>query len=357
MATTTNYGWAEPDNTSLVRNGAQDIRILGDAIDASVWNIGFGQAGKNKIINGDFGIWQRGTSFSGTGYTADRFNDFSSGGTLSTTRQTFTPGTAPVAGYEGTFFLRHTRSGSSYSIIEQRVEDVRAFAGQTVTLSYWAKVASGTITNEPSFAQFFGTGGSSEVATVASNTATITTSWQRFSHTVAIPSISGKTIGTPNYLSVRIIRHISGTGATIDLWGVQLEYGSKATPFQTASGGSPQAELAMCQRYYFRSTPGNAFGNYGLGIAGSATNAYVSLKTPVSMRVIPTSIDVPSTITTLKLTNIAATNWTISAIALSDSTPDNLMLSVTSSGMTANQSLVIGNNNNTAGFIGASAEL
>jgi hypothetical protein len=92
-------------------------------------------------------------------------------------------------------------------------------------------------------------------------------------------------------------------------------------------------------------------------MAGSATNAYVSLKLPSTMRVIPTSIDVPSTITTLKLTNIAATNWTISAIGLTDSTPDNLLLSITSSGMTANQSLILGNNNNTAGFIGASAEL
>ena len=56
MATTNFYGWSEPDNSSLVKNGAQDIRILGDAIDASVWNIGYGQAGKNKIINGIAGL-------------------------------------------------------------------------------------------------------------------------------------------------------------------------------------------------------------------------------------------------------------------------------------------------------------
>jgi len=82
MATTTNYGWAEPDNTSLVKNGAQDIRILGDAIDASVWNIGYGQAGKNKIINSDFDVWQRGTSFTNPAnltYTADRIGIYFDG--------------------------------------------------------------------------------------------------------------------------------------------------------------------------------------------------------------------------------------------------------------------------------------
>jgi hypothetical protein len=66
MATSPNYGWSEPDNTSLVKNGAQAMRTLGDAIDTSVWNVGYGQAGKNKIINGDFGIWQRGTSITTT---------------------------------------------------------------------------------------------------------------------------------------------------------------------------------------------------------------------------------------------------------------------------------------------------
>ena len=42
-------------------------------------------AGKNKLINGDFGIWQRGTSASISGYnvygTCDRFNFTSIGGT------------------------------------------------------------------------------------------------------------------------------------------------------------------------------------------------------------------------------------------------------------------------------------
>jgi hypothetical protein len=108
MATSPNYAWAEPDNSSLVKNGAADIRTLGDAIDTSVWNIGFGQAGKNKIINGNFGVWQRGTSFSTSGawvFNADRFQGYMSSGTATLSQQTFTPGTAPVTGYESAFFI------------------------------------------------------------------------------------------------------------------------------------------------------------------------------------------------------------------------------------------------------------
>jgi hypothetical protein len=36
MATTTNNGWSTPDNTGLVKDGALNIRTLGQAIDTSV---------------------------------------------------------------------------------------------------------------------------------------------------------------------------------------------------------------------------------------------------------------------------------------------------------------------------------
>jgi hypothetical protein len=289
MATTTNYGWAEPDNTSLVKNGAQDIRILGDAIDASVWNIGYGQAGKNKIINGDMGIWQRGTSITipnnTVTYAQDRFYYYSthSAGTATATRQTFTPGTAPVAGYEGSFFARMTcGSTTTYGEFAQRIEDVRTFAGQTVTLSYWAK-ASVTTTLSNNIIQVFGSGGSGNVTPAGITASTITTSWQRFTKQIPMASISGKTIGDGSNLWV-VFSFTPTASQTIDIWGVQVEYGSKATPFQTASGGSPQAELAMCQRYYQQPTTGV----YWNGQATSGVNFYVMVYFPVAMRAAPT---------------------------------------------------------------------
>lgn len=290
MATSPNYGWAEPDNSSLVKNGAQDIRALGDAIDTSLWNVGFGQAGKNRIINGDFGIWQRGTSFTLTNesYVSDRFKtQTDKTGTIS--RQIFTAGTAPVAGYEGQFYLRSALNAvGSYYILNQPIEDVRTFAGNTITLSFWARVSSGTASNAPEIIQNFGSGGSASVTTTPTGQ-TITTDWQRFSVSVSIPSITGKTIGTSSSLEIRVLRFVSAAAATIDIWGVQLEYGSKATPFETATG-TIQGELAACQRYYQAPslTPAALMIYGGSASGGFSANAYNNFTFPVQMRTTPT---------------------------------------------------------------------
>jgi hypothetical protein len=292
MATTTNYGWSEPDNTSLVRNGAQDIRILGDAIDASVWNIGYGQAGKNKIINGDFGIWQRGTSFSNpstTAYNADRWlvEHDGSGATRTVSQQTFTPGAAPVAGYESQYFLRYAVTGgtsNTFQQIEQRIEDVRTFAGNPVTFSFWAKGDAARTINIL-INRNFGSGGSAADQSSVGSTLNITTSWARYSVTATMSSVTGKTIGAGSYAQW-ILRFAAATAQTIDIWGVQLEYGSTATPFETASG-SIQGELAMCQRYYYLHASGTA-GSICNFLYFNATTATAMLSFPVTMRVAPT---------------------------------------------------------------------
>ena len=288
MALSPNYGWAEPDNSSLVKNGAQDIRALGDAIDTSLWNVGFGQAGKNKIINGDMNIWQRGTSFASAAngsYSADRFKyAFDGSGTATISQQAFTAGAAPVAGYESQYFLRHlvTSAGSTtFTQIFQPIEDVRTFAGQTVTFSFWAKADSA----RSSFIyaeQNFGSGGSATVQYLSMGSASLTTSWQRFSFTVALSSISGKTIGTNSQLNF-YIRCGTALNASTDIWGVQLEYGSKATPFETATG-TFGGELALCQRYYYR-VPGE----FETTVAPSGSSICVLIPLPVTMRIVPSA--------------------------------------------------------------------
>ena len=295
MASSTNYLWSEPDNTSLVKDGAQAIRTLGDAIDTSLWNSGFGQAGKNKLINGDFTVNQRSftsTTTSNT-YGFDRWALGASDGTTTYTTQAFTAGTAPVAGYEGTNYARLVTTGQTLSTanshLRQPIEDVRTFAGQTVTVSFWAQAGSGTPKIAAELTQTFGTTGSPSAAVnTYAGQVTLSTSWARYSVTIAVPSISGKTLTSNSSLTTRLFVSAgsdfnSRTGTlgiqtnTFNIWGVQVEYGSKATPFQTASGGSIQGELAMCQRYYEKSynqatAPGTG-SILGNGQVGNVTSA------------------------------------------------------------------------------------
>jgi hypothetical protein len=376
MATSPNYAWAEPDNSSLVKNGASDIRTLGDAIDTSVWNVGFGQGGKNKIINGNFGVNQRSfTSNTADNVTMyDRFTARVAGdGTATYTAQVFTPGAAPVAGYESTNYLRIVTAGQSTTgvrtIIRQTVEDVRVFAGQTVTLSFWAKAGTGTPKISALMYQNFGSGGSASVDNLL-GAVTISTSWARYSLTIALPSISGKTVGTGSALGVDIafsagssFPSYSGIGVqnnTFEIWGIQAEYGSKATPFQLAGGGQPQAELALCQRYYYRQTAvtgsSSNFSGMAFGFNTSATNAVFYVKTPVTMRTVPTSVDY----STLCTSDIAAANFTVTALAFSgaSSTTDTIVIETTvASGQTQYRPAVLRANNSTTAYLGFNAEL
>jgi hypothetical protein len=248
-------------------------------------------AGKNKIINGAFDIWQRGTTFNaianGT-YTSDRWQAGKDGtATINVSQQTFTPGTAPVAGYEGQYFLRFDVSAwtSSPVYLTHKIENVRTFAGQTVTVSFWAKANSST-TNDVLYLQDFGSGGSGAV--VSSTSITIGTSWARYSVTFAIPSISGKTVGTSSSLVFQILRF--SAAKTVDVWGVQVEQGSTATAFQTATG-TIQGELAACQRYYYRNTDALTVAYQASGQSMSTTIVDVVYQVPVTMRTNPTSLE------------------------------------------------------------------
>jgi hypothetical protein len=275
-------------------------------------------AGKNKIINGDFGIWQRGTSFSSYGYTADRFYwAFDGTGTRTLNRQTFTPGTAPVSGYEGQYFARYDQTtagtGGTYAQIVQRLEDVRTFANQTVTLSFWAKAdASRTIT--PYFYQDFGSGGSSGV-NGSSASFNLTTSWVRYSATFSIASVSGKTIGTSSYLGLIIALPVNVVQA-IDIWGVQLEAGSVATAFQTATG-TIQGELAACRRYLPAigvNAAGTSLGGYeAMGYTYSTNNNVYTVPFDVEARVAPTGITIPA-LSNFALYNASNSSSTPSAV-------------------------------------------
>jgi hypothetical protein len=322
-------------------------------------NYGF-TAGKNKLINGDFRINQR--SFSSTTsdatYTFDRWiTQCSASQTYSA--QTFTAGTAPVAGYEGVNYLRVvTTAGTNlFAYIIQRIEDVRTFAGQTFTLSFWAKANSGTPNIIVRPAQNFGSGGSATVEDGGS-VVTISTSWARYSLTFTMPSIAGKTIGTGSFLGIPIgfnnffDGRVGQQSNTFEIWGVQVEAGSVATAFQTATG-TLQGELAACQRYYYRTElSSDVYSAYAVGMSASATDARCYIKHPVRMRVKATSIDAA---------NLAVTDYvnytTAATITLNSMNTDGGVVQAATSGMTQYRGAFIVNGNNTTGYIGFNAEL
>lgn len=240
---------------------------------------------KNKIINGNFDVWQRGTStaaVTGQVYLADRFCSFSVGSTVTHSQQAFTLGQTAVPG-EPTYFLRAVCSSvagaSNQAFIAQPIESVRTFAGQQVTLSFYAKSdASRNMAIE--FAQTFGTSGSpsATVVGIGVTTLALTTSWQKFTVTANIPSIANKTITTNDNLQVTFwmdagsnlntrTNSLGQQSGTFDFAQVQLEAGPTATVFEKR----PIAiELVMCQRYYQQSS----FGGY-------STTTYIGAIAPL----------------------------------------------------------------------------
>lgn len=204
---------------------------------------------KNYIINGNFDIWQRGTSFTQTNgnYTADRWRGWTSGATATFSRQSFSLWQTDVP-FEPTYYMRiNSTSADDNTWLLQYIEDVRTLAGQTATLSFYAK-ADSSRTFRSEFQQDFWDGWSSFVVAGTINHS-VTTSRQKFTHTLTIPSIAWKTVGPNSFLNLVLVNPNNET-FTIDVAQVQVERWSTANNFQYRN---PWEELNMAQRYYEKS--------------------------------------------------------------------------------------------------------
>ncbi len=219
---------------------------------------------RNRIINGGFDIWQRGTSQTTSDYgSSDRWKHLHTGSTKTASRQTFTLGQTDVPGnpkyYQRTVVSSVAGSGN-YVLMAQFIESVYTFAGQQATLSFYAKAdAAKNIAIE--FGQSFGSGGSpsASIDGISVTTIALTAAWTKYTVTLTLPSISGKTLGSGNdFLRVYFWFEAGSTldsrtnslgqqSGTFDIAQVQLEPGSIATPFEFRPYGT---ELALCQRYY-----------------------------------------------------------------------------------------------------------
>jgi hypothetical protein len=335
MATSPIYGWAEPDNTDLVKNGALAIRTLGDAIDTTMGtmtpkstytakgsiaaataastpaNLTVGNNGEALVadsttatglryqvgnglaqgaINGGQDIWQRGTSISTSvsqNYASDRWQSYTNNAGLTGTTSRQSSGLTSIQ-YCARVQRTAGNTNANTLIFNSSLESANSYqyAGQTVTLSFYARAGANysSASNALAFYLFSGTGTDQNInsgftgqSTLINTSATLTTSWQRFTATVAVGS-------SATQLGIWFQYTATGTAGANDYFeitGIQLEVGSVATAFRRA-GGTIQGELAACQRYY-------QTGSFDVRLNSSvASGAFAFPQRIASMRISPT---------------------------------------------------------------------
>jgi len=316
-------------------------------------------AGKNKIINGDFGVWQRGTTFTnpsdGT-YIVDRWVVDSGGGTNSTiTRQTTG---APAS---TRYIARIAQTATANKTIAQLLEtSTTAFLwGQTVVASVYLRrnaTQTGDVglnvykssTVDASRGATWTSIGSVTVSNATLPTGTTSADWYRATVSFSVPND-----GTANSLKFTVGDAANNpNGAYWEMANAQLEIGSTATSFQTATG-SVQGELAACQRYYWRQPLGNNNSYLGIGTGFSTTVALITCYSPVQMRTIPTVIDYSTLAVSDSVSGAALT-----ALAFNNAGTSTIGLTATvASGLTQYRPYVLKENNSSSAYVGFGAEL
>lgn len=361
--------WADPNATGsyvVPANGSKG-QVLTKITDTS-YDTGWAtpQGSGNSIINSAFDVWQRGTSFAPTSaawtYTADRWDTGRSAATSGSTV------TRQASGLPGTqYCLRWQRNSGDTSLASQwlvhRFDSVNSipFAGKTVTFSFYARAGanysnasnalklftySGTGTNQGGFPSLW----TGSTTIVNGQNFTLSTSWQRFTVTYDVASNATQLGFLFEYVGVGT----AGSADYYEITNVQFEAGVVASPFRR-NASTFQAELAACQRYYFRNT-GNSYTAHGNGVGANSNQADFMIKLPTAMRVAPTLVDY-SNLAIFDGVNVISgiTNAIMQPLNV---TTDTAYVSVTkSASVTQFRPYFLINSNSTSGYLGFSAEL
>jgi hypothetical protein len=317
-------------------------------------------AAKNAIINGGFDIWQRGTSIvnpAGGTFLADRWV---SAGSNNLTISQETTGAPNGSRY----VMRATSTNiSSYINMSHYIEtsNVAQFWGSTVTVKVlmrrnstasagnyvWQLDKSSTV--DAGSGATWSAVSNTTVALTALTTGTGVTDWTTVSFTTTVPND-----GTAKSLRLTgTFSSAQATGSIIEWSQSSLEIGSVATSF-TRAGGTIQGELAACQRYYFRSTSGNAYAFMpAQGVGYNSVTVDLVGRMPVTMRVAPTSVD----FSTLRCYD-DANALPITNLVISSNQPDATYITATvASGGVQFRPYFLGANNSSTAYLGYSAEL
>jgi hypothetical protein len=331
---------------------------------------------RNKIINGNMGIFQRGTTAvttSGNYGPADRWVTLVVGDTFSTARGSFVSGDTLYDTGGAQFYteigVTSVANAANFTNIQQKIEDVRLLAGQTVTVSFWAKAAGSGLTIGLEITQQFGTGGSpSTQVTGTGQSQLLTTSWAQYTKTFTVPSINGKTIGTDaNCSSTQLIfwldagsnfntrsGSIGQASKTVSIAQVQVEIGSISTPFEFRPNGM---ELALCQRYYEvmpQAGTGSIQTSIGTGQNTSTTAGSVPITFKVTKRATPALTNSGS----LRVSSAAGGDVAVTSTSFIGLGLETAVISYgVASGLVQGYATLFGRVTNTTGEIQISAEL
>jgi hypothetical protein len=321
---------------------------------------------QQPVLNSAFQVWQRGTSVavSGAVYTADRWQGFRSGGVAGSTisRQTTSDTTnLPNIQYCARVQRDSGNTSTAYVTITQPFETINTipYVGKTITLSYYARRgANFSATSNALLASVYtGTGndqtwisGYTGFAVASQTTATLTTTWQRFTATVTLAT-------TVTEMSLGFSWDPTGTAGAADYFeitGVQLELGSVATPFHTYAA-TIQGELAACQRYYFRYSAAS-YEYFATGVNRTSVLNDSTVRFPVTMRVAPSNSNSAANTFMVYQPN-PGTIVTATNINPDGTTTNSFGLNITvASGLTAGNAANV-RANNTSAFLEFSAEL
>jgi hypothetical protein len=277
---------------------------------------------RNRIINGQMRIAQRGTSLTNpNGYTLDRW--YVATGVASTVIQQ-SSNVPTGAGFSSSLFYNQgastwTPTGSQWNSLAQSIEGFNmadlmwgTANAKTVTLSFWVRSSlTGTfavaLNNATTTDIGSATVGRSYVSTFTVSTAD---TWQQVSITVAgdttgtwlttngaglsvvfsLGNASGYNTATTNAWQAGKFLQTSGSvslatnaNSTFYITGVQLEVGTQATSFEYRQYGT---EFMLCQRYceVFAASTDTAFGT---GYNGSTTNCRIPVPLAVTKRASP----------------------------------------------------------------------
>jgi hypothetical protein len=376
-----------------IANPQRALEVAGDLVVSGTISGGAGMgAFRNRIINGDMRIAQRGTSnvlagsIAVNSYLIDRFcvSENITTGSITQLQSSLAASDTPYqVGFRNYMNVYVNSACTNFGYIQPsqfiegyNLQDLNwgTSYGSPITLSFWFRTnVSGGVFNVA--INQYGVGTNNYVATFSP----LQGAWQYFTFTIPPPP-NGTSwgTGTGGNITLYIGGLSSGLISTVNAWnassvvsaygstnwfltagnfinftGVQLEKGTVATGFEQRPFAQ---ELALCQRYYYQMSAAlSASHVLGTGYAGSSSIAYIMIQHPVAMRVQPTSVS-NSAVSTFQV-GYLATATTVTGIAAGALGPYGSGLNIsTAPVLTAGQGVNMTATSSSA-FLGFNAEL